>query len=209
MYNLAPSLTITRLFHQLESRPSTSKRERLEPPSPWGGRSETYLYSSHPARRRSNKLFVQNECPLARIPTRRAAPNALYKTHNRRQGKAYQSPCRPKTGTAISSAIPSTPATSEFLLPAALLLLGADDDAPGALAVAVAVVLSPAPVDDPSEAVVVVEASVVVVVDDDDVPAVVPVGRLNPPSLVLVLVEPLKMPVGVGVGVASAAVSAQ
>lgn len=206
MYNLAPSLTITRLFHQLKSRPSTSKRERLEPSSPSGGRCETYLYSSHPVRRRSNKPFVQKECLLAKIPTRRAAPNALYKTHNRQRGKTYQSLCRPKTGTAISSATPSTPAASAFP-PAALLLLGADDDAPGALAVAVA--LSPAPVDDPSEAVVVVEASVVVVVEDDDVPAVVPVGRLNPPSLVLLVlvVEGLKIPVGVGV--ASAAVSAQ
>lgn len=69
----------------------------------------------------------------------------------------------------------------------------------------------PAPVDDDaSEAVVEPDASVVVVVDDDAVPVEVSlsdtVGRVKPPSLVLLVVPP-RMPVGVGV--ASAAVSAQ
>ena len=66
------------------------------------------------------------------------------------------------------------------------------------------------PVDDPSEAVVEPDAVVVVVVDDEDVPVEVSlsdtVGRVKPPSLVLLVVPP-RMPVGVGV--ASAAVSAQ
>lgn len=121
----------------------------------------------------------------------------------------YQSP---RTGTAINSATPSSPATSAFL-PAALLL-GAEDDAAGALAVAVALSLAPpAPVDDPPEAVAVVEvdASVVVVVVDDAVPVEVSlsdtVGSVNPPSLVAVLLGLGRMPVGVCV--ASAAVSAQ
>lgn len=121
--------------------------------------------------------------------------------------KAYQSLCKPKTGTAINSATPSIPATSAFL--PARLLLGADDDAPGALAVALSLA-PPVPVDDPSEAVVEPDAVVVVVDADADVPVEVSlsdtVGRVKPPSLVLLVVPP-RMPVGVGV--ASAAVSAQ
>jgi hypothetical protein len=76
----------------------------------------------------------------------------------------------------------------------------------------VALSLAPVPpVDDPSEAVVEPDAVVVVVVvDDEDVPVEVSlsdtVGRVKPPSLVLLVVPP-RMPVGVGV--ASAAVSAQ
>lgn len=64
--------------------------------------------------------------------------------------------------------------------------------------------------DDPSEAVVEPDAVVVVVDADEDVPVEVSlsdtVGRVKPPSLVLLVVPP-RMPVGVGV--ASAAVSAQ
>lgn len=67
-----------------------------------------------------------------------------------------------------------------------------------------------APVDEPSEAVVEPDAVVVVVDADEDVPVEVSlsdtVGRVKPPSLVLLVVPP-RMPVGVGV--ASAAVSAQ
>lgn len=70
--------------------------------------------------------------------------------------------------------------------------------------------LSLAPVDEPSEAVVEPDAVVVVVVDDEDVPEEVSlsdtVGKVKPPSLVLLVVPP-RIPVGVGV--ASAAVSAQ
>lgn len=76
------------------------------------------------------------------------------------------------------------------------------------------VALSLAPVDEASEAVVEPDAVVVVVVDDDDDDVEVPVevslsetvGRVKPPSLVLLVVPP-RMPVGVCV--ASAAASAQ
>lgn len=73
------------------------------------------------------------------------------------------------------------------------------------------VALSLAPVDEAPEAVVEPDAVVVVVVDDDvEVPVEVSlsdtVGRVKPPSLVLLVVPP-RMPVGVGV--ASAAASAQ
>lgn len=158
---------------------------------------------------RNAQIFRLKRVSTRRIPEdpsrEHSPPPATYT-----ERKAYQSPCKPKTGTAINSATPNTPATSAFL-PAALLL-GADDDAPGALAVALA---PPAPVDDPSEAVAVVEpeASVVVlvaVVVDDAVPVEVSlsevVGRLKLPSLV---VEPPMMPVGVDVGVPSAALVAQ
>lgn len=94
-----------------------------------------------------------------RIPKDRQH-QARFKIHILATGSAYQSKCKPNTGTAINSATPSTPATSAFL-PAALLPLGADDDAPGALAVA----LPLPPVVDDSDAVVVIDA-------------VVPVGRL-------------------------------
>lgn len=94
-----------------------------------------------------------------RIPKDRQR-RARFRIHILATGSTYQSNCKPNTGTAINSATPSTPATSAFL-PAALLPLGADDDAPGALAVA----LPLPPVDDVSDAVVVIDA-------------VVPVGRL-------------------------------
>lgn len=145
-----------------------------------------------------------------RISEDRRCRTQPYKPNTYTGKPAYQSPCKPKTGTAINSATPNTPATSAFL-PAALL--GAVDDAPGALAVA----LPPAPVDDPPEAVAVVEpeASVVVlvaVVVDEAVPVEVwlseTVGRVKPPSLVLVELPPM-MPVGVDVGVPSAALVAQ
>jgi hypothetical protein len=104
--------------------------------------------------------------------------------------------------------VPSIPATSAFL--PATLLLGADSDAPGALAV----VLPLAPADECSEGVVVVPdtAVAVVVVDDADVPVGVllpedPVGRVKPVLPLVALVAPARVPVGEGV--ASAAVSAQ
>lgn len=145
-----------------------------------------------------------------RIPKDRS-PRTQSTTRNLHREAYYQSPCRPKAGTAINSATtPSTPATSAFL-PAAALLLGADDDADGALALALA------PVDDPPEAVAVVEPEASVVVDvavvvDDAVVSVVEVtlsemvGREKSPELVL---EPPMMPVGVDVGVPSAALVAQ
>lgn len=108
----------------------------------------------------------------------------------------------------INNANPSIPLTSAFL---AAALLGADEDAPGALADALPLApLAPlAPVGDPSEAVVEPDpAAAVVVVDTVDVLLSDTVGRVNPPSLVLlVLLLPPMIPVGVGV--ASAAESAQ
>lgn len=99
---------------------------------------------------------------IRRIPKDRRR-RARFQIHILATGSAYQSNCKPNTGTAINSATPSTPATSAFL-PAAPLSLGADDDAPGALAVA----LPLSPVDEASDAVVVIDA-------------VVPVGRLMLP----------------------------
>lgn len=163
------------------------------------GRPETCLYSSHPVHATATNILSKTSVH-SQNTKRPAAPNTLYKLTTA-TAKAYQSNCKPKTGTAINSATPSTPATSAFL-PTAPLPLGADDDAPGALAVA----LSLPPVDEVSDAVVVIDA-------------VVPVGRLIlplSPGMLLemgegrspeTLLEVGRIPVGVGV--ASGATAAQ
>lgn len=178
---------------------------RKTPSSPSADDPKLCVYSS-----RAQRAEILSKTSVHSQNTKNPVPRTQSTTRNLHI-EAYQSPCKPKTGTAISSATPSTPATSA-LLPAALLL-GADDDAPGALAVA----LPLAPVDDPSVALAVAEpedsvAVVVAVVVDDAVPVEVSlsemVGRVKPPSLVLVE-EPPMMPVGVDVGVPSAALVAQ
>lgn len=103
--NLVSSLTITRLSRQLESRPSTSKRERLKPPSPSGGRSETYLYSSHPAHAAATNLLSKTSVRSQNIRIR-AAPNTF---HNRKAatGKPTRISASPRSAPPSTAPLPA------------------------------------------------------------------------------------------------------